>query len=97
VAGVVPQGTLLAPALYSLYTDDGPVTPGNHIALFLDNTCVFTSEKHECCVVWTPQCGLIAVKSRSECWSIKITVGNTVEDLEPMGTHYNNMDGTYSV
>jgi hypothetical protein len=34
----VPQGSVLAPTLYSLYFNDTPQTPGVHLALFADAT-----------------------------------------------------------
>jgi hypothetical protein len=34
----VPQGSVLAPTMYSLYISDIPQTPGIHLALFADDT-----------------------------------------------------------
>jgi hypothetical protein len=42
IAARVPQGSVLAPVLCSLYTNDAPMTSGTHLALFVDNTCIFT-------------------------------------------------------
>jgi hypothetical protein len=46
VAGV-PQGSVLAPVLYSLYMNEAPVAYGTHLALFADNTYVYVIKKHE--------------------------------------------------
>jgi hypothetical protein len=41
-----PQGSILAPVLYSLYINDGPTARGIHLALFADDACVYTTEKY---------------------------------------------------
>jgi hypothetical protein len=47
VAGGVPQGSVLAPLLNSLYINDAPMAPGTHLALFADDTCIYATEEHE--------------------------------------------------
>jgi hypothetical protein len=68
----VPQGSVLALVLYSLHTDDASVAPRTHLALLVDNTCMYTTEKHERRVLCKLQRGLTAVNSRCERWNIKI-------------------------
>jgi hypothetical protein len=43
----LPQGSVLAPVLYSLYINDAPAEPGIHVAQFADDTCIYATEKHE--------------------------------------------------
>jgi hypothetical protein len=74
---VVPQGSVLAPVLYSLYINDAPATPGIHLALFADDTCVYATEKHERRVLNKLQRGLIDVGSWCQRWNIKINEGKT--------------------
>jgi hypothetical protein len=38
------QGSVLAPSLYSLYINDIPQTPGVYLALFDDDTCIYTTD-----------------------------------------------------
>jgi hypothetical protein len=71
VAGV-PEGSVLAPVLYSLYINDVPVAPGTHLVLFMDNTCIYKTGKHECHVLCKLQRKLIAVNSCCVRWNIKI-------------------------
>jgi hypothetical protein len=71
VAGVT-QGFILALILYSLYINVTPVAHRTHLALFADDTHIYTAHKHECRVLCKLQCDLTAVYSWCEHWNIKI-------------------------
>jgi hypothetical protein len=43
----VPQGSILSPTLYNLYINDTPQTHSVHLALFVDNTCLYVTERKE--------------------------------------------------
>jgi hypothetical protein len=43
----VPQGSLLSPTLYSLYINNAPQSPGVHLALFADDTCIYCTDRKE--------------------------------------------------
>jgi hypothetical protein len=58
IAVVEPQGSVLAPVLYSLLINDGPEAPGTHLTLFLflhywrrNDAIRFVSspERQDCC------------------------------------------------
>jgi hypothetical protein len=74
---ILPQGSVLVPVLYSLYINDDPVSPGTHLALSADDTCIYATEKHERCVLCWLQQGLPAVNFWCECWNMKINEGKT--------------------
>jgi hypothetical protein len=46
IVAKVSQGSVLAPALYSLYIH-ASVAPGIHLALFSDNAYIYATEKNE--------------------------------------------------
>jgi hypothetical protein len=63
IAVGVPQGSVLAPVLYSLYINDAPEAPRTHLALYANDTCIYATEDHERRVFRNSQRGLTAVKS----------------------------------
>jgi hypothetical protein len=73
----LPQGSALAPVLYSPYTNEAPAAAGTHLALFADDTCIYMTENHERPVLCKLQRGLTAVKSWCGRWNIKIKEGKT--------------------
>jgi hypothetical protein len=71
----VPQDSILAPVLRSLYINDAPAAPGTHLTLFADGTCIHATEKHEHRAVCKLQRGLTAVNMWCERWNIKFNGG----------------------
>jgi hypothetical protein len=88
IAAGVPQSSVLAPILYSVYINDASAASGNQLALFADDTCIFATEKHECHVLCKLQRGLTAVNSWCERWNIKINEGETQEMYFSLRTCY---------
>jgi hypothetical protein len=68
----VPQGSVLSPTLYSLYTNDTPETLRVYLALFADDTCLYSTDREEGYVLRKLQRCLTAMESRCERWNIKI-------------------------
>jgi hypothetical protein len=73
----VPQGSVLASVLYSLYINDAPAAPRTHLALFADDTCIYATEEHERRLFNKFQSGLTAVGSWCQRWNIKINEGRS--------------------
>jgi hypothetical protein len=76
-AAGIPQGSVLAPVLYSLYINDAPAAPGTHLALLADDICIYATEKYERRVLCKLQRGLAVVNSWCERWNININVRKT--------------------
>jgi hypothetical protein len=94
IVAEVPQGSVLALILYSLYINNASAAAGTHPALFVDIKCAYTAEKHECRALCKLQRGLTAASSWCERQNIKINEGKPVqfispEDLESLTTYYN--------
>jgi hypothetical protein len=68
----VPQGSVLAPTLYSLYINNTPRTQGVHLALFADDTYLYATDSRESCVLRKLQRGLNAMEEWCEKWNIKM-------------------------
>jgi hypothetical protein len=77
VVTVVPQGSVLGPALYSLYISDAPAAPVTHLALFADDTCIYAIEKFERRVFNKLQRDLTTMGLWCQHWNIKINEGKT--------------------
>jgi hypothetical protein len=41
----VPQSSVLSPTLYNLYINYSSHTPGVHLALFADDTCMYVMDQ----------------------------------------------------
>lgn len=68
----VPQGSVLAPVLYNIYTHDMPNEPGVHLALYADDTALYTSSINIKFAVSRLQRGLNRVENWCLQWNIKI-------------------------
>jgi hypothetical protein len=79
----VPQGSVFAQKLYSLYINDAPTAPGTHLALFADDSCMYATDKHKRRVLCKLQRGLTAVKSWCERWNLKINEGKLMRSVSP--------------
>jgi hypothetical protein len=77
VTAGVPQVSVLAPVLYILYISDTPAAPGTPLALFADDTCIYSTERHERRVFNKLQRGFTATRSWCQHWNIKINEGKT--------------------
>jgi hypothetical protein len=73
----VPQGSVLAPTLYSLYINNTPRTPGVHLAILADDTCIYATGRKESYAFRKLQSGLNAMEEWCENWNIKIKEDKT--------------------
>jgi hypothetical protein len=43
----VPQGSILSPTWYNTFINDAPQTPDVYLALFVDDTCLYATDRKE--------------------------------------------------
>jgi hypothetical protein len=72
VKGNASRSKVLSPTLFNMYINDAPQTHGVHLALFADETYLYTTDGKEGFVVRKLQRGLSSMETWSEHWSIKI-------------------------
>lgn len=68
----VPQGSILGPLLYLLFTRDLPVTPEAFVATFADDTAILTSDEQSDTASITLQENLNAIESWLKKWRINV-------------------------
>jgi hypothetical protein len=73
----VPQGSVLAPALYNSYINDTPQTSGVNLALFADDACLYATDRKEGYVLRKIQHGLDSISAWCKRWNIKINEDKT--------------------
>jgi hypothetical protein len=64
----VPQCCVLSPTLFKMYINDGPQTHGIHLALFAEDSCLYSADRKEVFTVRKLQRGLSSMETRCERW-----------------------------
>jgi hypothetical protein len=70
--------------LYSLYINHTPQTPGVHLALFVDDTCIYTTDCKKDYVLRNLQRSLTSKESWCEPWKIKTNEDKTQTICSPI-------------
>jgi hypothetical protein len=73
----VPQGSVLSPTLYDLYINDTPQTSGGNLALFVDDTCLYETDRKESNGLRKTQSGSDSMVAWCKRWNIKINKEKT--------------------
>lgn len=68
----VPQGSCISPILYNLYTADIPNIPGCELALYADDTAIYTASRIPNAICNRLQKGLDTITEYFSRWRIKI-------------------------
>jgi hypothetical protein len=89
----VPCSSLLAPALYNLYINDVPTTPGIQSTVFVNDTCIYATDRKDVYVLRKLQRGHTAMEAWCEDWNIKINEDKCQafyfsQRRGPVETHY---------
>lgn len=73
----VPQGSVLGPRLYNIYVHDIPVYPGSNIALFADDTALYSHNYYASAANYRIQYHLWELLKYYNKWKIKINKDKT--------------------
>jgi histone H2A len=68
----VPQGSVLGPLLYLLYTADLPTLPRTFIATFADDTSILTTDSDPGVASHILQMDLLAIQHWLKRWRMKV-------------------------
>lgn len=82
----VPQGSVLAPVLYTLFTQDFPQTPGLTVATFADDTALLSSSPDPIMASNVLQTALDDVSQWLKNWKIKVNEGKSTHVTFTMST-----------
>ena len=70
----VPQGSVLAPVLFLLYINDIPTNPQTQIAVFADDTAIYTSNRNTNYIYRQLQRHLDSLETWFDFWRLKVNV-----------------------
>lgn len=73
----VPQGSVLGPLLYNIYTADFPQLPNCESAIYADDTAIFSSDVLSFCIETNLQSALNILDSYYTKWKIQINASKT--------------------
>lgn len=79
----VPQGTCLSPLLFTLYISDLPRSKNTHIALFADDTGIYSSSNQSNVIVKRLNIALKNISDYFQKWKIKANVNKTQAIIFP--------------
>lgn len=90
VAAGVPQGSVLAPTLYLIYTNDIPTTITAKVSLFADDTMFFASNNNVNFAIFQLQKQIDLASQWFAKWRLRLNASKTVAVLFDRKTHHKN-------
>lgn len=79
----LPQGSILSPTLYSIYTSDFVIPPYIQVAYYADDTALITSSKLTKTILKKMEKGFASCKKYFHKWKIKINSSKTQSIIFP--------------
>ncbi|GFW09867.1 RNA-directed DNA polymerase from mobile element jockey [Trichonephila clavipes] len=73
----VPQGSLLGPKLFNLYINDIPKAAEVHLAMYADDTAIFTQNIYNCNIIERLQNYVIRLETWLNDWKIKVNASKS--------------------
>lgn len=73
----VPQGSVLSPTLYLIYTSDIPKNRRNHLAIYADDTAIYTKSKSHRTITQKLQQSITEIEEWLQKWKIKTNPAKT--------------------
>ncbi|GFX59402.1 RNA-directed DNA polymerase from mobile element jockey [Trichonephila clavipes] len=73
----VPQGSLLGPKLFNLYINDIPKAVEVHLAMYADNTAIFTQNIYNCNIIERLQNYVIRLETWLNDWKMKVNASKS--------------------
>lgn len=74
----VPQGSILGPVLYLLFTNDMPVNINCIVGTFADDTVILSTEKNEAAATQKLQTAVLEFEQWTKRWGIKINSSKSI-------------------
>lgn len=92
VAAGVPQGSVLAPTLYLIFTNDIPTTTTAKISLFADDTMFFAANNNVKYAIIQAQKQIRLASDWFFKWRLRLNASKTVAVMFSRKTHYVNLN-----
>ncbi|GFW99886.1 RNA-directed DNA polymerase from mobile element jockey [Trichonephila clavipes] len=87
-----PQGSILSPFLYNLYTHDFPTTPTVEVCLFADDAAILTQARTPETVRKNLQSYLVKLKKWLTLWRISVNTSKTQAIIFKKGNFNNRLN-----
>jgi len=96
ISAGVPQGSKLGPILFNIYVYDIPQSPRTNIALFADDTTIFTESRNIEAITTNLQAHLDTISYWCKKWRIQINASKSVGVIFSLRRHHSPAQLTFN-